>query len=428
MTIRLSVGPANVQVELPLSEQQVVVLEPKDQIPTRDWEELTVMAMSEPLGTKPLGEHDLKDKKIAIMVDDWGRPTPAWKFIPALLEVLHRAGARTEDITFITASGMHDTMTQEEMERKVGKETVAKYRCISHDGGDRENLVFCGFTDLGTPIWVNRWVAEADFKIACGRVYPHPAFGYEGGYKMILPGVASYETIVRDHAFNFSPLSDYGIMESPSRQESDAVGRIVGIEFLINYVMNKNNEPVMAFGGVVELAHRKAVAYGDRHVWGVELGELRDVVIACSASAKDGVDHYAVTMAAKAVRPGGTVIMVVQDESKAPISNDLHDMDLSDLVLLHEKRDYAISEPDIQWRLKAVRGEVSRRRLYFGSDKKFVFVGGRVSDRTLALTGAAWYPTIEAAFTESVPEPSGVQVVVLPEADKTLPLIAFHSE
>ena len=50
-------------------------------------------------------------------------------------------------------------------------------------------------SELGTPIWVNRHVAEADFRVAIGRIAPHEAYGYEGGYKMIVPGVASFETI-----------------------------------------------------------------------------------------------------------------------------------------------------------------------------------------------------------------------------------------
>ena len=427
MIVELPVGADALRVDLPLRDDQIAVFRPKDEKPTKTWAELTAEALANPLGTLPLSQQDLSGKKVAIIVDDWGRPTPAYEFVPVVLEAVKQAGAVDKDILFVTASGMHDPMTQEELERKLGKEIVEKYKCISHDGGDKDNLVFYGFTDSGTPIWVNRFVAEADYKIACGRVYPHTAYGYEGGYKMILPGVSSFETIARNHSFNFSPLSDYGSMESPSRKDSDATGRKVGIEFLVNYVMNSKAEPVAAFGGVVELVHAKAVAYGDRHVWGVALGELRDLVIAAPGIPSPGVNQYTVKMASCAVKPGGTVIVLVEDEAKEPAHSDLQDMDLSDLIRLHKKRDYSLPERDIQWRLKAVRGEESRRRLYFGSEKKFVFVGGRLSDRTLALTGAIWYPTLNDAFEACVPNVEEVQVAILPEGHKTLPLISFHT-
>ena len=64
------------------------------------------------------------------MTDDWGRPTPASEVIPLVLEELHAAGAEDDCITFVTASGMHVPMNQADLERKLGKDTIARFRCI----------------------------------------------------------------------------------------------------------------------------------------------------------------------------------------------------------------------------------------------------------------------------------------------------------
>src|SRR5204863_1555596 len=179
-----------------------------------------------------------RGKRIAVMTDDWGRPTPASEMIPLVLDELHAAGAEDKLITFVTASGMHDPMKPADLERKLGRETVERFRCISHDAGDHRLLAFVGASELGTPIWVNRYVAEADFRVAIGRIAPHEAYGYEGGYKMIVPGVASFETILRDHSMNFSRFCVPGVHGNPRRREADAIGTQVGIDFVLNVVVN----------------------------------------------------------------------------------------------------------------------------------------------------------------------------------------------
>jgi nickel-dependent lactate racemase len=78
----------------------------------------------------PLRSHSLRGKRIAIMTDDWGRPTPASEVIPQVFEELRAAGAEDRLITFITASGMHDPMKPADLERKLGREIVQRYRCV----------------------------------------------------------------------------------------------------------------------------------------------------------------------------------------------------------------------------------------------------------------------------------------------------------
>ena len=185
-----------------------------------------------------------------------------------ILERLAATGVADDGITFVTASGMHDPMSADDLARKLGADVVARYRCISHDGGDRGMLRFVGISAMGTPVWVNRHIVEADYVVGLGRVAPHVTYGYEGGYKLILPGVSGFDTILRDHSFNYSLDSIPGQHNNPSRAETDAVGRMVGIDFLINVVVNRRDEPIVAFAGRVEPVHQRAMAFGDASVWG----------------------------------------------------------------------------------------------------------------------------------------------------------------
>lgn len=79
------------------------------QVPeAKGFDEVVCAALDHPLDLQPLAQWDLRGKRVAIMVDDWGRPTPCGDFLPSVLDRLNAAGAADDHITIVTASGMHD--------------------------------------------------------------------------------------------------------------------------------------------------------------------------------------------------------------------------------------------------------------------------------------------------------------------------------
>lgn len=136
--------------------------------------------------------------------------TRAWNhsrdFMRPLINELNEAGIPDEDISIVFAQGTHRAQTPDEDIAVVGKEVARRIRLYQHDCHDRENLVLVGTTSHGTPVELNRRVVEADFVIVAGGIMPHLFAGFGGGRKMILPGVASWETIQKNHAL---ALSDY---------------------------------------------------------------------------------------------------------------------------------------------------------------------------------------------------------------------------
>ncbi len=403
VVIPFGTGTKIVQIDLP--SENFVVAKSKNPPASGTWAEVVNESIRSPIGTEAIHEQNLNGKKVAIITDDWGRPTPANEVVPLIINELRFTGVRDSDITYVTASGMHDPMSQEDLERKLGKEIVARYRCISHDGGDWENLAFMGISPQGTPIWVNRRVSEADYKVALGRIYLHEAYGYEGGYKMILPGVSGFDTIVRDHSFNFSANSIEGIHDNPSRREADSVGKMVGIDFLINVVVN-GSQPIRAFCGEPTKVHQLGIEYGDREVWAAEIHRKADVVIASPGSGnvpEAGYDLKTLYRAARAAKESGTIICAAAQETAFEPKMD---EPISEILRLHERRNWDLSEREIQWRIKSLRGKFYNYRQI-----------QEIQKRRVVLT-----PDLNAALQDVLAEMGAdVWLVVLPEARTTLP-------
>lgn len=397
--------------------------------PTGSFDETVCAAMDAPLDKKPLKDWDFRGKKVAILVDDWGRPTPCGEFLPSVLDRISGA----EDITVITSSGMHDPMGDEAMERKVGKEVVRRCRCVSHDAGDHNNLAFVGITPRGTPIWVNKYAAQADIRLCFGRIFPHSTYGYEGGYKMIVPGIASFETILRDHSFNFSDHSNYGILQdNPSRGEADAVGRMVGIDFCVNIVVDYGARPVKAFAGSPEAVFPAGVNFGERHVWGAVTGRPADITLLCGSA--QGRERYlnnpdnSLGLALSVTKPDGVAIVAADYKPRERHFVDGYDLDLipiEQLLILHEKRNWQKDSRQIQHVIKGIRGAFYERRVLEMHEQR-LFLASDTYPRSVAERWKAKvFPNAAQALKAAMERVADPFVVVIPDPEHTLPLVQY---
>ncbi|MEM2936173.1 MAG: nickel-dependent lactate racemase, partial [Candidatus Bathyarchaeia archaeon] len=208
-----------------------------------------------PIQSKALSEMAGKKKNVAILVDDLTRPTPADKLVPLIIEELRRGGVSENDIRVIIAIGAHRPLTGLELEKKLGKGVLESVEVLNHN--PYENLVHLGTSSRGTPIYVNRFVAEADLKIGVGCVVPHALSGFGGGGKIILPGVCGMETI----DFNHQLEGALGKLESPNREDVDEVARKVGLDAIVNVVVNSGGGVAGVFVGDMNYAHREAVEF-----------------------------------------------------------------------------------------------------------------------------------------------------------------------
>jgi nickel-dependent lactate racemase len=251
---------------------EVEILGPKDApvLSNRQIEQ----AFAEPIGTRRISELAKGKKSAAIIVDDLSRPTPAATVVPFLLRELASAGVPKSEIRFVVGGGSHRPLTDEEVAKKIGADVAAAYEATNHDfmGGDLRAL---GSLDNGMPIYLNRVVADADFKICLGGIYPHGSVGFGGGAKLIVPGIAGYATMFYFHSF--SPSRGHAIIERKGsepdhRDFSEAVAGVLGLDIIANVVLNSRREICGLFVGDFVQAHRQGAHFA-LDTYGTEIPE-----------------------------------------------------------------------------------------------------------------------------------------------------------
>jgi len=234
-------------------------------------------SLDSPVGSPLLRELISPGKRIVILGDDQTRLTPTDKIVPLVLDDLSEADARDDDITLVIATGTHRPMSDEEIARKYGSPITDRVKVVNHDCLDEANLVSCGRTRRGTDIWVNRIVLAADVRIGVGNVVPHHPTGWSGGAKILLPGVASRLTTGQMHLLGASEQL-LGEIDTPCRQEMEDFAASVGLDFVVNTVLDGEARLVRAEAGHYVSAHREAVRWGQR-VFGAEFPEKADITI-----------------------------------------------------------------------------------------------------------------------------------------------------
>ncbi len=215
-------------------------------------------AVAEPIGTSRITELAKGKKSAAIVVDDLSRPTPAARVIPFLLQELSEAGVPKSEIRFVVGGGSHRPITNEEKAKKVGAAISEQYEVTSHDfmSGDLRGY---GCLDNGMPIYINSVVADAEFKICLGGIYPHGAVGFGGGAKLIVPGISGFATMFYFHTF--SPSRGHAVIERTGskpdhRDYAEEVAAVIGLDVIANAVLNSRREICGLFVGDYVQAHR----------------------------------------------------------------------------------------------------------------------------------------------------------------------------
>lgn len=267
-------------------------------------------AVANPIGAPSLDELVGPQHKVTILVDDFTRPTPAYKVLPVVLDTLGRIGVADENIRVVIARGMHRRLSRADMEQKVGREVVARFEVKNHEND--KDLVHLGDSTRGTPVWINRTVVEADVRIAIGSVCAHPVAGYGGGAKIIVPGVAGRETIHVNHSRCDHPNVTIGKIDgNPVREDMNDIARIAQLDFIVNTILNPRKEIIRAVAGDVVMAHKEGAEFYSG-IYGAKADEPADVVVV-GASPRDatfGHATFALYAAVSMAKSGGTLILV----------------------------------------------------------------------------------------------------------------------
>ncbi len=293
---------------------QILLLKSVD--PLTDIEQRIKDALRAPTAGSPLEEVVSPGEKVGIIVNDPTRLARTEVILPHLLHELGQAGVVDENIFIIFAEGLHRQTTDEEKVQIVGKEIASRIALYNHDAHDSSILVNVGATKRGTPVNINRHIANCDRRIVVGSINYHFFAGFSGGYKSIVPGVAGADTIKFNHSLMLDDRARLGKLNgNPVHEDLKEAASFVGCDFMVNVVLNEHKEILAIFSGDIEQAHKKGCEFVEE-VYGVEVGALGDIVIAsCGGYPKDINVYQAqktLENASRAVKDGGAIILIAQ--------------------------------------------------------------------------------------------------------------------
>jgi len=314
MRVRLDYGKTGLDVDLP-DENLLGVLgltpAPALAEPGREVER----ALANPIGTQSLAELARGRSDACIVICDITRPVPNKILLPPILRTLEAAGIPTHKITLLIATGTHRPNLGDELTALIGEEIADRYRVVNHDCRNAAAHRDLGLSPNRVPVKLDAAYCNADLKITVGLIEPHFMAGYSGGRKLIMPGIAAFETVQNWHCPRFleSPLATNGLVDgNPVHLESLAIARMVPPDLILDVTLDESNQITGVFTGELEQAWRAGVDFAARHVRAEVLEPADVVVTTCAGYPLDATFYQAVkgmVGAIPAVKPGGAIII-----------------------------------------------------------------------------------------------------------------------
>ena len=295
-------------LEFDVPEKRLLgVFEPNPVTAPRRGAEAVEYALDHPIGEVKLEDKVVKGQKVCIIASDITRPMPSAVALPPVVGRLNRAGIPDDDIFIVFGLGSHRKHTEEE-KRHLAGELYDRLECVDSDPDDTRRL---GFTSAGTPVDIFSRVADADFVIATGNIEYHYFAGYSGGAKAIMPGVSTPAAIQVNHKMMTSPLSYAGNIGSPVRRDIEEAADMLGVDYIMNAVLDEHKQIIYAVAGDVTLAHREGVKFLDK-LYRIPVTEQADIVVVSAGGYPKDQNMYqaqkALDNSKHAVKTGGTII------------------------------------------------------------------------------------------------------------------------
>lgn len=215
-------------------------------------------SLDNPIGSLPLEELAKGKKDIVLISSDHTRPVPSHIITPIILRRI-RSVNKTARIRILVATGFHRPSTREELISKYGKEIVENEEIVMHISTDDSSMVKIGQLPSGGDCIINRIAAEADLLLAEGFIESHFFAGFSGGRKSVLPGIASYKTIMANHSGEFIDSSNSrtgNLTDNPIHNDMVYAAAKANLAFIVNVVLDGDKKIIGSFAGDIVEAHK----------------------------------------------------------------------------------------------------------------------------------------------------------------------------
>ncbi len=286
-------------------------------------EEAILGALESPIGSPKLSNIVKPGERICIVVSDITR---AWqkmsRYLPYIVDELNQGGIEDTDIIFLCSTGSHRKQRDEEHKTILGEKLWSRFKIIDHDALDEDNLVSLGKTSFGTPVSINKIAMECDHIVLTGAIVFHLLAGWGGGKKSILPGISSYESIMKNHAMSLNPTMGSGsnpeirsgkIINNPIHEDMLEAASIVNPSFLFNVIMDSEGNIARGVAGHYRQAHEAGCKIVDK-IDGISIKEKADMVIATAGGYPKDINFYqtikTVINAKEAIKEKGVMIIL----------------------------------------------------------------------------------------------------------------------
>ena len=289
-----------------------------DKRDSKDASEVIQRAVKNPIGTKQLGEilaAKGKGDNIVIVVDDHTRNAPTEMMLDALREEIGQH--KDKNVSLLVACGTHPPPSTGDLRRILSKyygHNHSQFKIMIHDC-DAYDLVYVGTTAKGTPGRLNRAYVDADIRILTGDITLHYYAGFGGGRKSILPGIASRETIRKNHALLIDERArTANIEDNPVHLDMSEAASFAPPDFVLNTVADASGDVVAAYAGELNAVFTKGAAMA-KELFLHKTGLFDVLVVSAGGFPKDR-NLYQATKAIQncyqAVVPGGKLILVAE--------------------------------------------------------------------------------------------------------------------
>ncbi|MCP4314072.1 MAG: nickel-dependent lactate racemase [Bacteroidetes bacterium] len=348
MQIELAYGKERLKAEIP-DHIHTEVVQPRYVRGLPDQKKAISDALEKPVNHPPLHSTVSARQKVAIVFSDITRATPYQLMLPPLLEALSHLP--DEHITFFCATGTHRPATSRELVTILGEEVVQRFRIVQNSASDPSQQKHVGSTSSGNNILLNKVIMEFDLRILTGFIEPHFFAGFSGGGKALMPGMASLETVRKNHAIRNlkNPKTRWGhTAGNPLWEEVMEAAELAAPLFLLNITLNKDKEITGVFAGELREAHKKGCAFVKVTAM-APVEEAFDIVITSNSGYPLDLNVYqsvkGMSAAERVVRKGGTIIMAAECWDGIPGASDYETIlksvdcvdDLMDFIIEHEQ-------------------------------------------------------------------------------------------
>ena len=196
MKIKLEKGQTTLDITLPDEKVCDIIIGRK--VPAMSHDDIRDIISNRIRAHSP---EDIRDRKIALIIPDstrlWARGDV---FVPEIVKTLFDLGVQRENLRIIIATGTHADMTKDQFSALAGTFCAQQVEILNAANQNQDRLVYIGETYKKTPVFITKEAAEADHIIIFGGVLHHLIAGFGGGRKYIMPGIAGYDTIQKNHS------------------------------------------------------------------------------------------------------------------------------------------------------------------------------------------------------------------------------------